>query len=72
MPPLFRSDTAGGRAITPLTALNTDEFAALSQVIGPVSDVGVLAQQRAALALGQPAPHAKFHAVIKGICAAFR
>ena len=26
----------------------------------------------AALALGQPAPHTKFHAVIKGVCTAFR
>ena len=72
MPPLLRSAAAAARAVTPLTALNADEFATLSQVIGPVCDVGVLAQEGAALALGQPTPHAKFHAVIKGVCAAFR
>ncbi|OFN18258.1 hypothetical protein HMPREF2604_07035 [Corynebacterium sp. HMSC055A01] len=50
--------------------LNTDEFATLSEVMGPARDVRVLAQKGTALTLREAAPHAELHAIIKRIRAA--
>ena len=55
----------------PSKFLNPDELAALGQVVSPIRDVGVLAQQGAALALGQPAPNTELDAIIQGVSAAF-
>ena len=43
----------------------------MGQVVSPIRDVGVLAQQGTALALGQPAPNTELDAIIQGVGAAF-
>ena len=55
----------------PSKFLNSDELAALGQVVSPIRDVGVLAQQGTTLALGQPAPNTELDAIIQGVSASF-
>jgi len=53
------------------TTLQADDLAPLRQVLRPISDVGVLAQDGAALAFSQASPHAEFDLVVEGVSTTF-